>query len=344
MRIVIRADADAAIGSGHVMRCLAVAETLMEQGIAVAFAATRMADALAARIAGAGADLVRLDGPCGGAADLAATLTLAAGAATLVVDGYDFPEDYRRALRAGFSGRIVAFDDTAELPALWADVVVNAAPAAAALGYDRLAPGAQHLLGPGYAPLRREIRQAAALPPLPFAERDRILLTFGGSDPAGLTGPTLAALLELLPGDTVIDVAVGGANPRLEGVAALAAALGPRAVLHRDARDMGALMRRAGLAVSAGGGTIGELAALATPTVLAVVAHNQAPAAASVPPGIVALEARGDAASAARIIAATANELWRDAARRQAMSAALSGILDGQGAVRIAAACLPSAA
>jgi UDP-2,4-diacetamido-2,4,6-trideoxy-beta-L-altropyranose hydrolase len=340
--VLIRADASAVIGAGHVMRCLAVAEALLEPGVAVTLAAAELPDALRRRLTEAGVGVIDIPGPAGGADDLQATGAAVKNADRVILDGYQFDETYRRSLRAAAAGApVLAFDDTGDLADLYADLVVNAAPDADKLGYDAKAPGATLLLGPAFAPIRRDIRLAAALPPSPWAERSRILLTFGGADPLGLTGPTLARLAELLP-DAEFDVAVGGADPRAEAVRALGALPGSRVAVHVDHRDMGGLMRRAGLAVAAAGGTTGELAALATPTLLVTVADNQAGAAASARAcGVPVVEARrGDPAAAAHNIAEQAAALWRDPARRREIAAALRGKVDGQGALRIAAALL----
>lgn len=344
MRILIRADAGTAMGTGHVMRCFAVAEAAAEQGAETAFAAVDMPPALCARLADAGMKIIGLPGPAGEDADLTATAAAAAAADATIIDGYHFSPAYRRTLRAAAAGPVLAFDDAAETSPLSADLIVNPAPAAAALDYAAAAPGAVLLLGPAFAPIRRDVRRAAALPRLDWAERNRILLTFGGSDPAGLTGPVAAGLAAALP-DVGVDVAVGGGNPRAAALQAQAAELGPGVVLHVDSRDMGGLMRRAGLAVSAAGGTAGELAALGTPTLLVVVADNQAPSAASAAAaGVETVETRGgDPARNAETVVRAAAALWRDAPRRRATAAALDGKVDGQGAARIVAALMRAA-
>lgn len=326
------------------MRCLAVAEALAEQGTPSLFACADLPPALRARLLEAGFAVTDVLGPVGGAEDLAATAALAERAAAVILDGYCFGEDYRAALRASSQGPVLAFDDTGALNGLHADLVVNAAPDADQLNYPAKAPEAVLLLGPAFAPIRRDIRLAASLPALDWAGRDRILVTFGGADPLGLTGPVMAQLAEKLPG-VGIDVAAGGGNPRAEALKALAALLGPQIALHVDARHMGELMRRAGLAVAAAGGTVGELAALRTPTLLAVVADNQAGAAASAArAGLQVVETRGaDPARSAEAIVQAAGDLWRDPPRRQALAAALANKVDGQGAARIAASLLQAA-
>ncbi|WP_282183320.1 glycosyltransferase, partial [Azospirillum brasilense] len=101
---------------------------------------------------------------------------------------------------------------------------------------------------------------------------------------------------------------------------------------------MGRLMAQAGLAVSAAGTTTGELAAIGTPAVLVTIAGNQLEAARqSEALGWCALVA-GQTEGAPERIADVALELWTDPARRRIMADKLVGIVDGQGALRIARA------
>lgn len=338
--ILIRADASPIIGTGHVMRCLAVAEALREQGHEALFAAVETTPAIDRRLTADGFRHVSIAGPVGEAADLAATRSLLRRehGRAVMLDGYRFGEAYRAGLQAA-GARVLAWDDLGDGTPLHADLVVNAAPQAAALPYDAMAPGAVLLLGPGYAPLRREVRLAAQTPRRAIADRPVLLVTFGGSDPLGLTGPVLEALGKAQPDGCRIVAVVGGSNPRAAEVAALAS---DGLSVEIDCPHMGALMADTGLAVSAGGGTMGELAALAVPTLLVVTADNQAVASGdAVQLGwSTAVDARGrDPAKAAGIIVERALALWNDTAQRQRMQDAASGLtLDGQGALRIACA------
>lgn len=185
--ILIRADASPTIGTGHVMRCLAVAEALRDQGHEALFAAVESTPAIDRRLSADGFRHVTIAGPVGEAADLAATRSLLRRehGSAVMLDGYRFGEAYRAGLQAA-GARVLAWDDLGDGTPLHADLVVNAAPQAAALPYDAMAPGAVLLLGPGYAPLRREVRLAAQAPRPDIAGRPVLLVTFGGSDPLGL--------------------------------------------------------------------------------------------------------------------------------------------------------------
>ncbi|WP_376959881.1 UDP-2,4-diacetamido-2,4,6-trideoxy-beta-L-altropyranose hydrolase [Azospirillum sp. A26] len=338
--ILIRADASPTIGTGHVMRCLAVAEALRDQGHEALFAAVESTPAIDRRLTSDGFRHVSIAGPVGEAADLAATRSLLRRehGSAVMLDGYRFGEAYRAGLQAA-GARVLAWDDLGDGTPLHADLVVNAAPQASALPYDAMAPGAVLLLGPGYAPLRREVRLAAQTQRLGIAERSVLLVTFGGSDPLGLTGPVLEALAKRRPDGCRIVAVVGGSNPRAAEVAGLA---GDGLAVEIDCPRMGALMAESGLAVSAGGGTMGELAALAVPTLLVVTADNQAMASSDAAElgWSSAVDARGrPPAEAAGIIAERALALWADAGQRQRMQDAAASLpLDGKGAVRIACA------
>ena len=338
--VLIRADAAPAIGIGHVMRCLAVAEALRDGGDAPVFAAACMPEALTRRILDRGCQLRPVHAAVpGDASDLASTIDLAReiGAGAAILDGYHFDLGWRQVLARAIRP-LLCFDDLAEGNSLPADLVVNASPAAFALPYAAIAPHAVHLLGPSFAPLRSEIRAAMAAPRMALAQRNRLLLSFGGSDPLGLTGTVLRDLPEQLPGDVGIDAVCGSSTAALAEIRRVAVAA-PRVTLHVDPSDLTGLMGSAGLALSAGGGTMAELAALGVPTLVAIVAANQLPGVrAAVQAGWVeALDAR-DSGNPGPDLADRAARLWADFERRQALARAAIGTFDGQGAQRIAAA------
>jgi len=332
--ILFRADATPAMGTGHVMRCLALAEALRDRGFDVAFASAELTPSMARRLAAEEIAVREIDP----AADMAAAATSAVarelGAHALVVDGYQFLADWRLALKA-LGLPVLAFQDQDDGVPLHADLVLNAAADPADARWRQPAPEARFLTGPSHVLLRRELRRAMAAPSVPVRERSSILVTFGGADPAGLTLPVTAALDRLLGPDVALDVVIGGSVPEAGRLALCAAALGDQIAIHLDPREMGPIMARAGLAVSAAGGTIGELAALGVPALIAVVADNQTPGAArAVADGwCEAFDAR--AADAVEVIAARAAALWADPVQREAMALRTVGLIDAGGAERV---------
>jgi len=333
--VLIRADAGVRMGMGHVARCRAIAEALVEEGAEVVFVSVDPPAAALSSFADGGFRFRASVGPAGSFADLERTLVVAKdiGARIIQLDGYHFDEVFRAGLRR--SGAFLAtLDDLGDGRALHADLVVNPAPRAADRPYVRIAPGARLLLGPAFAPLRREFRDTLRLPSPSLVERRSILVSFGGSDPLGLTLPTTEAALAILPDDVSFLVLIGGGAIDAERTASELSAMSSRVEVRVDARDVARLMTRAGLAISAAGGTVAELAVMAVPAVLVVVADNQEPASRSLGDGFTVVPPHP------ATIAARAAELWADSARREAMSHALRGRVDGLGAVRIARAVL----
>jgi UDP-2,4-diacetamido-2,4,6-trideoxy-beta-L-altropyranose hydrolase len=329
-RLLLRADASAAMGTGHVMRDLALVEVLQERGHACRFAMAETTAALAALLAARGVPLDLLPGPAGGKADLARTLALAAEADAVSLDGYHFDAAYRAGL-AACARPILAWDDGAPAVPLAATLVVNASSAARPDDYAARAPGATLLLGPAYLPLRREIR---ALIGTPRPADGHLLLTFGGSDPLSLTAPVLRGLAARLDGR--IEAVLGGsvADP---GPALAAAGDHPERIrLHRDTPQIGQLMAGARLAISAAGGTLAELAALRTPSLLVAVAANQRAAAQFSAAHGWCVAVDGEKAGAVARIVETGLTLWADPPRLAAMSERAAGLVDGQGPYRLA--------
>jgi UDP-2,4-diacetamido-2,4,6-trideoxy-beta-L-altropyranose hydrolase len=330
MNILLRADASIAMGTGHVMRCLALAEALQDRGCQCHFAAAELPEPLVLRLAAAGMEMH----PIEAAADVeaAATLRLAdrLEVAAAVVDGYQFSTAWRLAFaRSGLP--VLALSDDASVVPAGARLVLNAAAPPTANP-----PGVKLLFGPEYVLLRRDFSRAAKLKPRKLSTRRSILVTFGGTDPAGLTVPVATDLASALDPSVQIDVVIGGGVPAGAEVATRVAAIGFRVQPHIDVANMAPLMLSAGLAVSAAGGTMGELAALGVPAVLVTIADNQlASATAAVADG-GAVMVDGRAEHAVREIVRQARALWADPARREALSARARNTVVIDGAERAA--------
>lgn len=335
--LLFRADADRHSGSGHLMRSMAIAEAAADQGLACRFAMRTCPDGLRDRLIQVG---VAIDDLQPGN-ELAAFLSLIdkISPQAVVIDGYHFDEEYRAAVHNAVC--VLAMDDLVGGHILHADLVVNANPAARPGDYAGRVDEARLLLGLEFAPLRKEFRDAAEGPSPALAERDRLLVTFGGSDPLGLSGPVVHRLLAALPPGVTLDLVLGGAHPDHDTLAARAAG-DALFNLHVNSSDMAGLMASAGLAISAAGSTVLELAAMGVPAILAVTAENQEQML-RVQKELEwcdGLDGRESGAEAPARIADMAIGLWRDLEKRQKMAAKASKLVDGKGAERIVAALL----
>jgi spore coat polysaccharide biosynthesis predicted glycosyltransferase SpsG len=333
--VLFRADASSAMGLGHLMRCRAVAEAVVERGAEAVFAMVEPALASEAVLGNIPAELVRLPGPAGGADDLAALLALQVERRPVitVADGYHLSDAYQRAIAA--AGPLAVFWDAPDRSEVPAAVVIDASPRASAADYARIAPQARMLLGAPHALIRRDLRQAMAMPGVPLAQRRQVLVTFGGSDPRGLTAEVASRLLAQLPGEIGVTALAGAAYARPQELWNLADTWAQRLHVAINPPSVVPYFTAAGLAVTAGGGTIGELAALGLPALVAVVVDNQSAAAGGPYP---CLDARGEGAAAD--IAARAVAMWHDLAGRERLAREICGLVDGQGAIRVADALL----
>lgn len=331
--ILIRADASAEIGLGHVMRCLCLQAALKKQGIDCCFACRQMPPELQQQIIAQGGQTIPLPAT-DLAADGEATLRLASGlkAAAILLDGYRFDTDYQWRLYH-HGPKLILMDDINDRGRLYADLLINSLPQATQLGYGETAPEARQLLGLEYVLLREEFRDRSG-PTLPAAERPRLLINFGGSDILGLSLPVTRRLLKLDP-ELPVTLITGSGVKQLEAVQKLTE-LYPQLEHIHNCREMARQFSRAGLALAAPGATIYELAACEVPAVFLTCAGNQQLSAA-------AHQALGwcrvfDARQENPLAAALAEtlQLWRESKLRNLMQNKTAGLIDGHGADRIA--------
>jgi UDP-2,4-diacetamido-2,4,6-trideoxy-beta-L-altropyranose hydrolase len=341
---LFRVDASPAMGTGHVMRCLALAEGLHDLGHGCHFLLAESTAALDERLAREGVVIERIDGAAdaGRAGEATCGYAAAIAAAAIIVDGYQFDAAWRRRVH-GLGRPVLSFFDHRPEAAVGADIVLNAAAEPGDERYRALAPAATWLLGSAYALLRRDLREALVKPPLSLADRGSILVTFGGSDPLRLTLPTIRALVAAGV-ETTLDVVLGGSVENASELAGQLSILSRGVRVHRDPPAMGLLMRGAGLAVSAAGGTVGELAAFGVPSLIVTVAENQEAGARRAAEAGWCRVLDGRRSDAPGQIAAATATLWRDLAERQVMAERVKGLVDGQGVVRVCRALLEAVA
>ncbi|MBF0256456.1 MAG: UDP-2,4-diacetamido-2,4,6-trideoxy-beta-L-altropyranose hydrolase [Gammaproteobacteria bacterium] len=276
--ILFRVDAHAQMGTGHLMRCLALAEIFEQQGLRCLFACASCPAALQLRLQQAGMGFL----PLQETEDSEALAVLQPQ--LLVVDGYHFSSAYRQRL-SRLAERVLVLDDGAashpDQAQLHASHVLNSSAQARPEDYCQRAAGAELLLGIEYAPLRQEFLQIErpSQPSQPV-QPNRVLISFGGSDILNLGLRLSQRLLDCHP-QLCIDLVIGAAasDQQADKLADdLLARHAPRLQLQRNCQQMARLMGQAELAISAAGSTLLELAYMAVPSIALVVADNQAPA------------------------------------------------------------------
>lgn len=250
---LIRADANVSIGTGHVMRCLALAQAWQDRGGTARLVTCELPATLANRVSSEGVSLTTIAAFPGSTEDAIATIAQArqTGADWIVVDGERFRENFLQLVRdAGL--HVLLVDDFADREAVAADLIVNPNLGVDSATYRNRAAGATVLAGPRYCLLRREFR--AAPPKRSGAAGNRVLISLGGSDPDNLT-PRIAAALAGR-GDFQLMLVAGPGNPATDQLRRLNAA---NIRVLEDVKNMADLMSNADIAVVAAGGTLWEL-------------------------------------------------------------------------------------
>lgn len=344
---LIRADGNGKIGAGHLMRCLAVAEAL-----APAVGRERICFICADRESGAlasehgfesrilGTDYRDMEAELPGWEALAEALREEkegqASPDVILADSYQVTDEYLTAL--GRYGRVALMEDfgTHCYPA---DCVINYNAPADQEHYERLYAGKRTrlLIGSRYVPLREQFRK-----PLTCQVREavrNVLITTGGGDSENIAGNILERTIRE---NICFHLVTGRFNPHFRELKAWEARCDNVRIYH-DVKDMAELMGKCDLALTAGGSTIYELAALGIPLICFSYAENQEALTAYVGKREIAGYAGAwhkDSAGTLNRMEKLFTEFVRSRQRRQDCSAKEGAITDGKGSVRLAEALM----
>ncbi|HET6380851.1 MAG TPA: UDP-2,4-diacetamido-2,4,6-trideoxy-beta-L-altropyranose hydrolase [candidate division Zixibacteria bacterium] len=324
MKVLFRTDGGAAIGIGHLMRCLALAQALRDGGDSCALLTAVDPGSLESDWKREATVLDRIQAEVGSAEDLRAT-TEAIDAVRpnwLVLDGYQFDRDYIAAV--GARTLLLLMDDHGG-PTGGAALVLNPNLYAERTMYT--AANAALLLGPRYAPLRREfVRRRRAEEP----EWD-VVVSLGGADPDRRTLPLIEAFARLgLKGRVVL-----GPHHQDRDELRRAAPMAGWDIAEAPA-DMAAVLAAARVAVVGAGTTTLECLALGVPMVAVRIAANQDLV-------VRALQASDladvvDGRESPQRVAEVVTDLLRDSQRLRRRREAGLALVDGRGATRVAGA------
>lgn len=305
MRIAIRSDASHQIGTGHIMRCLTLAEVLTARGAECQFFCRAHEGNLIELIRGKGyvthalpvASAEGSDAPAPSPKDsapdpahshwLRSTQTEDAESCAsilaenrpdwLIVDHYALDARWERSM-APYYRKLMVIDDLADRPHV-CDLLLDQTFGRDAADYSALVPVSCCLLcGSQYALLRPDF---AALRPYSLRRRSRpalreLLITMGGVDKDNATGLVLEALQTCpLPKRCRITVVMGATAPWLDKVRRQARDMPWPTKVLVGISDMARLMADSDLAIGAAGATSWERCCLGVPTIMLLLAQNQ---------------------------------------------------------------------
>lgn len=330
--ILIRADGNAGIGAGHLMRCLTIAEAL-ENKAQVGFVCADRDSAELAMSKGfdayvLGTDYKHME------LELPLWEQLFDGNLRnrkILVDSYYVTNVYLEGLQT--YGQVILLDDMCKRP--WnVDKLINYNAFATIEMYDSLNSPykTQYYVGGRYIPIRKEF---CGKDYQPKEHAENILITTGGGDCDNIAGQILDNIRDT---SCTFHVVTGRFNPHYDELLKRSKEYGNVQVYH-DVKNMAELMARCDLAVTAGGTTIYELSALGVPFVCFSYAENQEKLTEYIRDRQIAGYGGAyhkDACGTLEGIAKQINELKKNSALRKEYSEKERKLVDGEGAKRIA--------
>lgn len=359
MKVVFRVDASARIGTGHLMRCLTLAESLRERGAQLRFICREHTGNLIALLQQKAMPVTVLpasavidSNTCEDyavwlgvtqAEDAEQTIEALNGKKPdwLVVDHYGLDVEWERGLRQHVSNLLVIDDLANRRHDCDALLDQNYAAKGEQRYKDLVSDTCRMLLGPRYALIRPEYRAYRKTLGTRDGHVKRVLVFFGGSDPQNVTGMALEALSHPELKHLAVDVVVGANNPHRNSIEQQASHR-QHTTVHESRPHLADLMAQADIAVGAGGATTWERMCLGLPTVLVTIAENQRPSA-------EALATDHQIIYSGKISAVSADNLAKDIIALISNTSQLTALseqneltVDGFGALRMREIMLPT--
>jgi UDP-2,4-diacetamido-2,4,6-trideoxy-beta-L-altropyranose hydrolase len=263
--MVVWVDAGTQIGTGHLMRCLALAQAWKDKGGEVIFLTACQNEGLLQRLREEEFGLHVLSHPVPEDWNDTRKILSNYSDAWVVLDGYHFDETYQRRVKEA-GHRLLVIDDMAHLKHYYADIVLNQNLHAEQLRYS-CEPYTRLLMGTRYVLLRREFLTWRGWErKIPEVAR-QVLVTLGGADLENHTLKVIQALQQVNTSGLETIVVVGASNPHADVLeAAIRESHIPLRLIY-DANNMPELMAWADVAVASAGTTVWELAFMGCATI-----------------------------------------------------------------------------
>lgn len=268
----IRADANPQIATGHIMRCLSLADALREHNENVIFVTAEpyvqrliQTRGYLCEVLGTAYDRMEEELP------VFIPLLEQNRPKLVILDSYFVTPKYMEAIKNIVPLLYIDDLNSFDYPA---DAVVNYNIYGPELPYPQ---NKRYFLGPRYAPLRKEFQGLGRR--VVREQAENILISTGGTDQYHIALRCAEYLQEHPPCEKMNFHFVLGAMNRDVAKLEQIAENCPFIKLHRQVTDMSSLMLRCDVAISAAGSTLYELCACGLPTVTYILADNQIPGA-----------------------------------------------------------------
>ena len=304
MKVVIRADASIQIGTGHVMRCLTLAEGLNDKSTQIEFICREHEGNMIDYVENRGFKVHAIpvlkkdigiplpsklevkkslehEDWLGSTqeqdAEICRLILDELVTDWLIVDHYSLDRVWQMKLHDNFQ-KLMVIDDLADRNHI-CDLLLDQTYGRDADDYKRLVPSRCRVLaGSKYALLRPEFREwrEYSLRRRENPDFKKILITMGGVDRQNITEMVLEELRNCdLPAEMAVTIVMGATSPYIESVRRKIRSLPFNAEIKSNVTNMGELMANSDVAIGASGATTWERCCLGLPSIQITAAQNQ---------------------------------------------------------------------
>jgi len=296
MKIIMRVDSSQKMGSGHIMRCLTLAEKLRVSGAIVEFITRNHQGNINEQINSRGfknyllpnsiidkqQHLTGYEQWLGAKPNTDADETIEIvkdmEVDWLIIDHYALDHNWEKKLRS-YAKKIMVIDDMANRIHS-CDILFDQTYGRKELDYNKLIPAdCKLLLGSENALLRPDfskLRQKALKRREDYCMINNILISMGSMDEENITQDVLNAVTEFKwKSKKNITIVLASAAPHLQSIKKDLSQYNLSVNVLTDVINMAELMLEADLAIGAGGTTSWERCCLALPTILITLSENQ---------------------------------------------------------------------
>ena len=288
--LFIRVDAGTEIGTGHVMRCLTLAESLKKKFNGIFFISNDILGNLSNFVEDMGYKIYLIQGHTHIEGQIVQSNTYKKYIENdvnqckniikfyknsrnwLLVDHYGIDQRWESKIRNDVE-KIIVIDDLANRKHDCDILIDQNFYKNMRERYNKLvSKNCIQILGPKYALLRQEF----TITRRKLKRKNKlkhILVSFGGSDPTNETSKAIRGL-KLLNSQHKIDVVVGNSNPNKNSIKRLCSSI-TSISFHHQTNNISKIMANADLAIGGGGTMTWERCCMGLPTIVVILSENQ---------------------------------------------------------------------
>lgn len=263
---IIRVDSSSFIGSGHLVRCLIIADYILNRGSRINFISSEIQSKEEIENNGYKCELIETKGtiPEG---------YLSKNLKNVVISDINSPKIFESqvAYKKYISSLknqvdiLVTFEDLLNNP-FTADIVIIPYCGSENISLNKINKKTKYLIGPKYFPLKKEFK----INKKNFSEKvENILITMGGSDPEKITLKIIKSLNEIRIEKLKINIVLGNLSKiNQKEIKDCSKNIFQNIKIHKNLKDVSKLFSQSDIAFTNSGLTKYELAALGVPMII----------------------------------------------------------------------------